>query len=275
MKNKLLLVLTLILTTHYGLAQDEYEYLEVKGPVKQIISIKTINDNSQLRYGNQKVGGNQTKSIQWYNEDGRIAEDADYDYIENLLGGVVYIYDSIGTSYTRRNYDKSGNIEADYCRFTCDASNKPLLFKWYKNDSVYMADSMIYNTQGKLIHKYSKFRHPEYILSEKHAYDSLGRLTKLSYIENGEEESGYEVNYKKDGNLEKVYFNKDSKTSSKELYLYNNEKQLVKIKDTNSSMNFSNFDKYGNWLALSSDQFFTEMNITINTTTTRIIEYYE
>jgi len=40
-------------------------------------------------------------------------------------------------------------------------------------------------------------------------------------------------------------------------------------------MNLSNFDKHGNWLTLSSDQFYTEMNITINTTTTRIIEYYE
>lgn len=275
MKNKLLFLLTLMLTTHYGLAQDEYEYLEVKGPVKQVTSIRTINDHSQLMYGNQKVGGNQTKSIQWYNEDGRIAEDADYDYIGNLLGGVIYIYDSIGTSYTKRNYDKSGNVEADYCRFTCDASNKPLLFKWYKDDSVYMADSMIYNTHGKLLQKYSKFRRPEYILSEEHAYDSLGRLTKLAYIENGEAESGYTVNYKKDGNLEKIYFNKDNKASSKTLYIYNNEKQLVKTKDTNGSMNLSNFDKHGNWLTLSSDQFYTEMNITINTTTTRIIEYYE
>lgn len=277
MKNKLLFLLTLMLTTHYGLAQDEdeFDYFKVKGPVKQVTSIHNTNSDTPLMFGNQKGGGTQTKSIKWYNEDGRIAEDADYDYIGNLLGGVIYIYDSIGNSYITRNYDKSGNTEADYCRYTCDAHNKPLLFKWYKKDSVFMADSMIYNTQGKLLQKYSKFRRSEYVLSKEYRYDSLSRLTQYTSIERGKPSSGYKVNYYNDGNSEQIFFDKDGKNITKELFTYNKENQLIKMKRTNRCMTFSNFDKYGNWLTLSCSEFYTDINITINTTTTRIIEYYE
>ena len=271
MKNKLIILLTLMLTTHYGLAEDEFDYFKVKGPVKQVTYFDHVRKETQQA---TSEGSKQVESIEWYNEDGCIAEVAQYDYLGNLEAGRIYTYDSIDNTYTIRWYDKSGNIQTDYSHYNCDANNKPLLLKrWYKNNSVYVADSMIYNIQGKLLQKYIKYVGREYVLSEDYKYDSLSRLTQYTSMEKGEPEFGYNVNYRKDGNIEKIHFNKESQNSYEVIYIYNKEKQLIKIKKPNEWSTFSDFDKYGNWLTVSWNYSYKGRNS--SSIKTRIIEYYE
>lgn len=236
------------------------------GPVKQItVTLRT--DDGILYYGNV-AGGTTANVVIWYDSIGRMAEHADY------MGGMIaegyvcqYHGDSVCAQY---DYDNGGLLEGSFNLIRYDASGRQVSSRRYLDGAFVFADSMVYNALGQKVEQYeTPYKKDSLSLKYVYSYDSAGRLSKVVDVIYGQDNS-YTMEYLSNGNYMEHHMNKNGQKWQRKFFV-DNKGRLVKKEDKNTTVRYSKFDRYGNWLVAESS---SHQNSAV-TITERIIDYYE
>ena len=239
---------------------------ELKGPVKKVTSILSLDNTSYSLYYGEQSGGT-GKKISWYDSRGQLIEEADY-IGDNLQNGYVRQY-TINNVYMEYEYDKNGIIKGAFAQVQSDSLGHQLFSRRYKEGKLIYADSTVYDTLGRMIEYYEtpyKKGLEFLVLKSTYEYDSIGRLAKVKNIRDS---NNYTIEYFPNGNYTEHHINKYGKQWDRE-YIVNDKGQVKKINEPNMHVRYIKFDKYGNWLRMQSTAYHTA-----TVTTERTIEYYE
>ncbi|MBQ4507530.1 MAG: hypothetical protein II970_01350 [Paludibacteraceae bacterium] len=262
----------LLLTIPFLLVSRMYptdENSRILGPVKIITETLHIdNNNVSLHYGEQP--GGQAKIISWYDSIGRLAERANY-INEVLVDGYVRQY-TINNVCMEYNYDKTGLIKGSFTQIQMDSVGNHIFSRNYKDGKLFHADSTAYNAQGLKSADYETlFKADTLVLSYTYEYDSLGRVSKVTDMRSLHY---YTIEYYPNSNYTEHHFDKNGKKWDCK-YIVNNKGQVINKQDPNLRVQYSNFDKYGNWLKMKGSTNTQSPLGWITTITERTIEYYE
>lgn len=230
---------------------------ELLGPVKQITTISSRQDDPmEVR-----------KTIVRFDSVGRIAEREEFETRESgkLELSTKYVY-----QYTKDNcclrYQNAGNGNCVGMKKFCFNSEGQVILAYdYHNGNLSFVDSLVYDSQGRLIEKYNSVLPGKMLFT----YDSVGRIIEKRSTMLGEcttytyQPTGCYTIQKTD-----MYGKKHI-----EKYIVNSKGQLVKTQEGNFESIISYYDPYGNWL--KSEGTLRTLIGRYKSTTKREIEYYK
>ena len=233
----------------------------IKAPVKGNAKIVTVTDPSMGYYRGPKGA----KYIMQYNNKGQLL---DYAWMigDSIAEGKRYQYGE--NMYWIYGYDLNGRIDGILTRVQLDSLGRKIN-SYTVNKTYYMADSIVYNSQGQKIKEYTiPTGQDTMVLKYVYTYDSIGRLSTVKNVKKWE---GYKVVYDKGGNYTEYHYKENNYNGKQKKYenkFYYKDGNLVKIVSDDVTIRFSKFDEQGNWQkAVWSMNHFTRI-------LTRTIEYY-
>lgn len=246
-----------------------------KGPVKRIVysTEKLGKSNFSLYYGGNPSEG--MKIVSDFDHEGRIVRR--FDTKEWPQYDTLIYKGNICERWELSEEHPEGVLGA-VIRY--DSEGKRLSELYFRADTVYNMDSVVYNQWGKPAMEYtSKSFSSPYSLYMKcsYKYDSTGLEIGMRNFEPNRRTPVSGANYiYSPGKVEQVYVNeKGEVTKFKETYFYDKEGRLVKIQNKNSSTRYSDFDAYGNWQKMVSQFHEEDMPMSVSVVFYRKITYYE
>ncbi len=232
----------------------------VNGPAKQVTILNRQGYAAQ--YG-------VLKTIFKYDSLGRITHEA--EFLNEMLGtGYFYEYSNDSICW-RYEYGDEG-LDGRSWKIVLNSDGRKLYSLQYYKDRLVGKDSLVYNKYGKIAEKYcSPYGETNLRLEVVYTYDSLGRLIEEKEVR---QQRGYTIKYVSNGHYQKRIYEKGHLPYT-EKYTFDSNNRLIKRKSQEEVEEFSCFDKYDNWTKSLFSVNTHEEYGWLETSTERIIEYYE
>ena len=232
----------------------------VTGPVKKVtVTITQTHDPSDV-----------LTTTAYFDTMGRITKTGVLRGEKEEIDGIYRYRDNSCVHY--HYYSDDGKADDHFEKIFFDAEGREIMKFFYWQTTLTGVDSLVYDTQGHLIAKYtSNYGERTPLLEKTYAYDSMDRIVEENNVKTGER---YTISYMPDGNYTKQITKSNGKKVTA-IGTVNEAGQLVEeVIAKESKTRYLEYDKHGNWLKREGSMNSNSLWGRIGSVTERIIEYY-